>query len=743
MRIYKYLTLLITCCLLGSGCESDCDWVGPDGDFSEGRVSVRLQVSDASVIQTRAGDNVSEEAIENVTLLVYKKTGTENVPASWTLQDKAYQQLIDDNDVVSLYLTADEVHHQRVYAICNLADTSVVAWDKVQTVEALRTRNITIEKPDGAYTGKYVMCGFCKIDYGATLKKEYTIEVKRLAAKFDFDIFFQPTASGDKFIVSELSMHNIPMGSRLLEDTEGDKDTLNFCENDYGYDNVKGAHNSDLYHPSTPVAFDTQSGTGADYAASFRMFENRQGGVEDKPENWRDLEGLIDNIEGVPEGYPDLYRYYQQIYKGTKNGEGHATSRPLASYLTIKGIYTKAGGGAYEAVYSIYLGKDNYKDYNVLRNHHYVYQIRIYDIENLDTRVSFRGIDDLAIFGDTAQVLDAHPNALQLLLYSMNDWTARVAEPDSTPWLEVSNSLAYVPRMAGGNREDQASFRMTGKGGLQYIYIHTDEYVPKMDNPTENDYFGIREGKVIFESGDERKEVVIKQYPAQMVICHIKYDVHTMKEVQDTFYVERVFEKNNIAWGFEKYWSFITDDLIASGQWDGLSNTRKLYDVALNGDKWGVEPAYKEGIPPYIALGYALGKNRDRNGNGKIDYNEIVWYLPAANELLALSGHIGGGADDCYDVQYRGSVAGLTGTGNLHSSTPSVADPAGETVGRVYFVNLTTGKKSLNLRSRYLNVLCCRRKNAWKGPDSGGSDGNVDNDPGWDDEEEEIMPKGN
>lgn len=91
MRIYKYLTLLITCCLLGSGCESDCDWEGPDGDFSEGRVSIRLQVSDASVIETRAGDDVSEEAIENVTLLVYKKTETADVPASWTLQDKAYQ----------------------------------------------------------------------------------------------------------------------------------------------------------------------------------------------------------------------------------------------------------------------------------------------------------------------------------------------------------------------------------------------------------------------------------------------------------------------------------------------------------------------------------------------------------------------------------------------------------------------------------------------------------------------------
>ena len=741
MRIYKYLTLLITCCLLGSGCESDCDWEGPDGDFSEGRVSIRLQVSDASVIETRAGDDVSEEAIENVTLLVYKKTETADVPASWTLQDKAYQQLIDNNDAVSLYLTADEVYPQRIYAICNLADTSVVAWDKVQTEADLQTQNIKIEKPDGAYTGKYVMCGFCDIKNGATLSKEYAIPVKRLAAKFDFDIFFQPTDPGDKFIVSELSMHNIPMGSRLLEDLNGDQDTLHFCANDYGYDNVNGKHDNALYYPSTPVAVDTQSSIGADYSASFRMFENRQGGVEDKPDNWPDLAGLIGNTDGVPEGYADLYQYYQQIYKGTKKDKGHATSRPFASYLKIKGIYTKAGGGAYEVVYSIYLGKDNYKDYNVLRNHHYVYRIRIYNIEDLDTRVSSRGIDDLAIFGNTDQILDAHPNALQLLLFSVNDWTARVAEPDSTPWLEVSNSSAYVPRMADGNREDQAFFRMTGKGGLQYIYIHTDEYVPKMESPAENKNFGIREGKVIFESGEERKEVVIKQYPAQMVICHIKYDVHTMKEIQDTFYVERVFEKNNIAWGFEKYWSFITDDLIASGQWDGLSNTRKLYDVALNGDKWGVEPAYKEGIPPYIALGYALGKNRDRNGNGKIDYNEIVWYLPAANELLALSGHVGGEAKDYYDPSFRSTVEGLTGTGNLHSSTPSVADPAGETVGRVYFVNLTTGKKSLNLRSRYLNVLCCRRKNAWKGPADGTIDGSIDNDTEWGDEEEEIMPK--
>lgn len=743
MRIYTYILSIVCVCFLSISCEDTIDTMGPDGEggFSEGMVIFQLRASDASVIQTRAED-VSEEAIENVTLLVYKKIGTEDTPESWRLQDKAYQQLIENNNTVSLYLKADNEYPQRVYAICNLADTSVVAWNSVRTVADLSTRCITIDKPDGAYGGNYEMSGFVEINKSESLNSQYTIEVERLAAKLSFEIFFSPSSNKDKFIVSELSMHNIPMGSRILDIPQ--KDTLLCSEDDYGYDKTSSppGHKADVYR-SSPIAFEQESPTGADYSATFRMFENRQGGVSDDKGNWPDLAGLIGKTEGVPSGYNDLFEYYRQIYKGTKANKGHATNKPYASYLAIKGIYSKEGEGAYEVTYSIYLGKDNYKDYNVLRNHHYFYQIRIFDKEEFDTRVMAKGIDDLTIFGDTAQILDAHPNALRLLLYSMNDWTVRVKEPDLTPWLEVSKSEAYIPQKVNENREDRASFRMTGRGGLQYIYIHTDEYVPNTETPLGNKDFGIREGKIVCESGKAQKEVVIKQYPAQMVICHIKYDVHTMKEVQDTFYVERVFEKNNIAWGFEKYWSFITDDLIASGQWDGLSNTRKLYDVALNGDKWGVEPAYKEGIPPYIALGYALGKNRDRNGNGKIDYNEIVWYLPAANELLALSGHIGGGANDCYDEQYRSSVEGLTGTGNLHSSTPSVADPAGETVGRVYFVNLTTGKKSLNLRSRYLNVLCCRRKNAWKGPDSGGSDGNVDNDPGWDDEEEEIMPKGN
>ena len=203
-----------------------------------------------------------------------------------------------------------------------------------------------------------------------------------------------------------------------------------------------------------------------------------------------------------------------------------------------------------------------------------------------------------------------------------------------------------------------------------------------------------------------------------------------MKEVRDTFYVERVLEKKNLKWGFEHYWSFVTDDLISSGMWDGLSNTRKLYDVALNGDKWGVEPAYPDGvIPSDVALSNVIEKNRDRNGNGKIDYNEIVWYMPAVYELQALQEALA-----AQNVTFEG------GDDFFFSSTPSSADPAGITTGFAWYVKMQNGKSALAQRDRQYNVIALRRKNAWKGPETAGGTGSVGKDEQWNNEEV-IMPK--
>ena len=748
---YTYIILLLLSLL--AACQDDLEQSVEDEYPSDGKTTFVLQASDASAIYTRSGDAETDEVFESVMLMGFDTDGNLSV--------EAYQQLIENNNTVRLYIPEGVTV---VYALCNVPDISIL--DKVNTLDDLKSVSVTLSQPDGAYTGKYVMSGKTPTDSGAS---SYEITVTRLAAKFDFNITFSPQNTGDQFMLSAIYMHNIPMGSKLLEpeDYACEDDYLNVKTVDYVYDADATNRANKYYKDKVWVDFEyvdeSEPGscvaTAPYYSASYYLYENRQGGIEDKVENWANIKGLQSIMEGAYP-YDNLYQKYQQIYKrqhalefvrATNGVYDDVTKNEIgfqyASYLTIHGVYTNESG-PYEVTYYVYLGKDNYKDFNVCRNHHYIYNITIYDMDKTDTRVISNGIGVIQVYGNFEETLDAHPNVLQALMYAQGDWTVNVVNPDETPWLEISKSARYIPRMAGESASaDKASFSMSGTGGLQYVYIHTDEYVPKINSPADNRLFEPRTGALVFKCGNVSQRVEIKQYPAQLVRLHIDYDIHLAKEINEDFYVERVLEKKNMSWGFEHYWSFITDDLIAAGQWDGLANTRRLYDVALNGDKWGVAPmypadTYPNGIPQDIALGYSINKNRDRNGNGKIDYNEILWYLPAANEIQALSAHIYSGAGDYYpDGTTAGWVDWDQDNGIFHTSSPSVADPAGITPGRSYYVTLSTGKKAIGLRSRYYNVLCARRADGWLGPETGETDGNVDNDEDWNDDEEEIMDK--
>lgn len=756
MRCFYYIWIV----LAGLGlwaCQDDWDEPGgAPGDRCEGMVSFSLSPAAGEVVVTRADapQYDEKEAVENVYLLVFDQAANKIYTA--------YQELVENNTMVSLYLTREAFS---VYAVCNLPDTALLTG--VTNVSELNDTALEIGKPHEAYPGSFVMAGWVEVRQQADdlLKSSYDIPLTRLAAELRFAIQ-KHLPEGDQFEISAVYLHAIPKGSKLLEQPypAGEDDTLAVATGDYVYDTDPARRANRYFRTPAPdekpdslwLDFSVNAKTGATEAACFQ-FENRQGGLverklsdgtidkEDKGSYWKPIAGLQD----------DDYLLYRQIYKG---GFGRKLF-PYASYLTIHGIYRTKYGTPFKVVYDVYLGSDNYKDFNVRRNHSYLYEISIRSKDMLDTRVHTTDMGNIEIEGNfnNGKILDAHCNVMQALMYASGSWTVRVEDPDRTPWLELSRSKAYLPRMVGdADNGDRASYRLSGPAGLSYFYIHTDEYVPEIERPGGNNSLpdpqdglppNIRTGKIICEtSSGGRKEIEIRQYAAQMVVLHIKYDVHTMKEIRDTFYVERVLEEKNLTWGFDHYWSFITDDLIASGQWDGLSNTRKLYQVALDGDKWGVDPAYPDGrIPSDIALGYTLSKNRDRNGNGVIDYNEIMWYLPAVNELQALCEAVNSPLDDD-DLEWiapddKNTVWLDEEQTVYHSSTPSVADPSGITPGRSYYMNFKKLKRGIGLRTRKCNVICCRRKNAWKGPDSGVVDGDVIIDPDWSEEEEEIMPK--
>lgn len=71
--------------------------------------------------------------------------------------------------------------------------------------------------------------------------------------------------------------------------------------------------------------------------------------------------------------------------------------------------------------------------------------------------------------------------------------------------------------------------------------------------------------------------------------------------------------------------------------WDyyinAADNGYKESMTGAEGERFRTESTYKRGIYAYYAC---LSRNRDVNGDGKIDESEVRWYLPAINEYLRL-----------------------------------------------------------------------------------------------------------
>lgn len=742
-QINLWVFILLT--WMWTGCKEDSLSLPGDGTGKAGEVMMEFVAPNTDVLETRATDDpAGDNRLENVLVFAFNTDGA-CVAKQWTYLNGANK--------MAMYLPMGV---QTLKAAANLLHPEEV-MERVNSLTDLEREAVTVIVPDGAYKGKYVMTGKGEPNQTSRSKRDfYTFNMKRLAAQFNVDVVFKPVVTTDKFMLSEISLHSIPNGSWLLprtsEKVPGETkmgDTASQTDAQALVVTADGGDKADyVYHEQemamarnffdeTVLQWEKSTLQGGLAKTGFSLFENRRGTLslaeKDKPINWPKLENK------GPQAF-DRYAQFEKKQLAAKAGFTHAT------YLKLKGVY-QTGVNKFETTYYVYLGKDAYSDFNVERNTRYNMIVTIQAMDKADSRIDKITLNDMKVYYNEAQVVDAHFNAVQTLLYAPGAWEMWVEEADEHPWLELSTSAAYVPQPLGDDKpsaadkeldfykKGYATSHLKGKVGMQYIYVHTDEYVPPVSNLNAN-LSEPREARVGYRCKDESgrfkptKYFTVKQYPAQMAVLHIKYDVHTMKEVCDTFYVERILEKKNLQWGFLNYWSFVTDDLIAAGTWDGLANTRRLYDVALKGDKWGVDPAYPSGvIPSNVGLRYVIDKNRDRNGNEKIDYNEIVWYMPAIKELQALQKALVNG-----QVDFDGK------NDYFFTSTPSSADPNGFTTGFAYYVKMQNGKRGISRRDSEYNVIALRRKNAWKGPESAGGNGTVDKDPSWN-EEENIMPK--
>ena len=846
----RRIAFILTTLLALAACQDDLSVTTPDGTV-EGMRDIILQQPATQEIITRA-DVDRNDRVENVILFAFDSSGNwlnENtvqlgVTEAGTKEvDGEQHQLYK----VRAYLPSGTV---QLYAVCNY-DAGMIqeiknkitnngSTSRSTDLQILQAYQVQISTLEEAFKGVYVMEGMTDDIPTEDSGENVTIPLTRLASKQSFTILFNPETEGDEFKLSRIRVCNIPKVSNLMDlpmgttgtfDDEnyiadpktGAQQLTNWTADAVWVDNGSGANdaaiaNNYLDHGTegTEIAFEKTTQTINDngeqkeceaYIFSFDLFENRRGGVTGE---------AIDNELDISDRTEEEKYRVRQLYKreiadpesimGAAMVEDlHQECFDYASYIVIEGAY-KTGGVNYEAKYYVYLGSNNYGDFNVVRNHHYIYTVTIRACDNMDTRVWNNPLGDPSLLLSTTP-FDAFYNAREVVLSSPANWVVYVKNPDETPWLQISTSGNYYARPLadpdklegqGISADAYAQTRLTGGQGLHYLYIHTDEYVPYISEPTENANFKPRTGIICCERLDGTgipTEYVITQYPAQLVVINV-WDINQAKNVEHRFFTSRFPEEKYLPWGFEHFWNQTLNDLIVGGLYNGLSTSRKEYASALYGDKDSESRAARntandllpltqqedlrgkqnawywvdtnpdtdgwqyntlnQNVPTDIALGYALSRNRDRNNSGHIDYEEILWYLPSTQQMEGIYAALhpeDGAASSLYGeyvyeldeegkpIEDKGKYNTLAIDGNFWTATPSVSDAGGITPGRAYYVDMTQGKRRIGLRDQAFKILVCRDADGWLGPETGSGQGDVNLHPDWTDKDENMPGK--
>lgn len=791
--IKKLLTLLCALAPLAA-CQDDL-YTGTTGGPTEGTVDIYLSGTDMPRIVTRADDD-TDNRVDHVVLFAFDADGTLlNTPAQQSVHPVANQTADGQPDYYfRAYLPKAWA---TLYAVCNYDDPEGLT-DDVKSEDDLNGFATKITSAEDAFKGVYVMTGSLAAN-GVQQGGKIIIPLTRTVSRHTFRIVFDPENADDDFKLSSVSLVDVPARNYLT--AHGTAEANN------AQDAAYTGNTSDNYYLGTeeaPVLLEFARGEKADtYVATTHLFDNRRGAMTAK-----DVDTKL-SISAYPEDEkPRIRQLFKRALAQGQSPYKTEDAHPHATCLAIDGLYDGGDMNSFEVRYYIYLGKDNFGDFNVERNTDYTYEITIRACDDIDTRVTANPVGDIEFNVSKAdQPFDAHFNVREALLYSSTNWTVYVKDPDQHPWLEVSTSPAYRSQALGATGNDWAQFRLTGGRGLQYLYIHTDEYVPSCKNADgsfntgNNANLKPRTGEIIFLYGRQTEQDAIEkgqvytvtQYPAQLLSV-TAWDINQAKNVTRYFYVERITEEKYKDWGFRGYWNLTLDNLISTGNYDGLSNTRKEYVSAIWGDKdsdsfkartqsisnggmlatpdpapleldgaqdaayWGDADEETDGFQPQepaifnlsttFALGYALAKNRDRNNNGRIDYDEILWYLPARRQLEAIKDALDEntlyGPNTGTDANGDGipdTPAPLSLEGNYWSSTPSVSDKYGITPGRAYYYDMSGDKHAIGLRDQSYGVIVCRDADGWMGPETGGGQGNVDNDTDWDDNEHNMPGK--
>lgn len=693
--------IIISLILLLSSCKQSK--MSSDDAVVEGEpLHISVNIDDA--VLTRSGLSQSQEkAINNVFIMVFDKRGTK------------VSQSYFSSDIPSNLTNVPTVSgtNMSVYVVVNLSPQNTGSsavrhyFDNVHTVAQLNQVMLYDLANDLNINRDLVMQGSVTgLTISAIATQNVTVTMHYPVAKVTLYVVKALTNASDSYNLTNWTVTNYPQKSYIF-----------------------------------PQA--TDAGTSAsDFANSATSI------------SWVDTTLVISGAS-TPAKYAFLYMYENRGGTNSNTTEaqkaGNAPSNATA--IVLQGYYkTNATNTVTGVTTTIYLGNNNYNDYNVNRGNEYSYIATIKGINqiDIDSRVKSNTYGYQVNVNNTT--LDCHPDWRPL---QINSWpgiaTINVYNSDGvTPctWLKVStinlNKAVNNARPTYDPAVDMVNtlaltFPTNSPQAIasQMVYLYADE---NFSTTSRNAVISVTSTASLTNS--QTITIPITQLGYQLMGPSVGFrtfttagNLNTGPGVDYTLVIENIEEATlnltpgavagteattSMQWGFngsivEPTSGFSRDYyyrdgyeislglIFASGGGALNSTLRPPYGRASAASSGAASVTITENdmnpiFNTYPAR-YCFEKNRDVDGDGKITnpntkgFNEIIWYLPAADELYAM-----------YVGQYALTYS-------LFGSNYQVSSEVYGSANSTNSMSYSTGISGSIGKSQAVNVRCVRRRN--------------------------------
>lgn len=628
-----------------------------------------FQTTNPVKIETRATDISEENKVNSLAIFIFKTNGDKVGDTHYCTPEEL------NNRKINIKTSSGE---RCIYAVANyensLFNLNLESITSFKQLKQLSTR--LLQESISVLDGEFLMSGCVVPGEGETYdyKSDKTtctispsgavngkIQLKHVMAAVNFKV--KCTAEGATFIPSSWQVKKLPLYTNIFEQ-----------KYDYQSDATASYFNS-----KANVDFTKDDGFDT---FSFLMMENRK-----TPQNTVDNRDGREETNGTAEDFTvannnSTYLVLHGTYEGTTTEtvnqvEGSKYVKAQVTYYIHLGLWQENGN-------------IDYTNFDIFRNNRYTYTVKVAGVDNLIVEVEKEGAEyetwggdgDMFLSAQNVRTFDAHFETT-VISFQKKQLLDLIGEYEAAEDLEMFKEkfliLAATPRnnfVSDNTDLDWVTYRRNPKDVTtfaKYKDISEPDYGDPLDaDGFKEDLFNAASSTEYTDTDSIRYTCFIDEYyygdgdgnydnslpledfidtkPRTIQICtYFKKNDQSPSTLSMAAYtfsqrpICTIFDldylENNNGWGTE--WSQEGENLPAKGE---LASKNQYYQGRINTwnflssiQQWSSYINYEsyDLIDDVKYAQYAcLARNRDLNGNGTIDENELRWYLPSVKQYL-------------------------------------------------------------------------------------------------------------